>query len=181
MLIRLLLCLFLIFTPTHTLGQWVEGSVIGVPADNAKRPLALFVRWDGVGTIPNEPLPPNTWVTVDLTNGSKWCVNDDCTSYQPNIPADTKAIFLSGLLIITHPLTPGNVFTCDLWANFRAPGSTLPSGSYQIQTIEALGGSGVRSNAAIFVPVRDRKFELYWMSTPSCPALINLSLQAYVR
>lgn len=157
---------------------WLEGSVVGVPDDNAKRPVAVFARWDGVGTIPNISIPPNQWVTIDMANGSQWTVNGDAVTFQPNLPSDTKAVFLSGLLVITHP---GGSVTCDLWANFRKPGSSLPHDSYQMQTIEAIAGSGVRSNAAVWVPVADRKFEFYWHHTPGCPSLINLSLQAYVR
>lgn len=157
---------------------WVESSSFGVPLNNAKRPIGLLVRYDGVGTIPAISIPADTWVTVDLANGPNWYVNGDQTTFQPNLPEDTKAIFLSGLLIITHP---GGSVTCDLWANFRAPGSSLPYNSYQVQTIEAISGSGIRSNAAVWVPVVNRRFEVYWHYTPRCPSMINLSLQAYVR
>ena len=159
-------------------ADWEEASAIGVSADNAKRPIALFVRWDGVGTIPAISISKDTWVTIDLENGSQWCVSGDCITYQPNIPLDTKAIFLSGLLVITHP---GGSVTCDLWANFRAPGSPLPATSYQMQTIEATPGAGQRSNAAVWVSVTNKQFQFYWHYTPLCPSLINLSLQAYIR
>jgi hypothetical protein len=162
-------------------AQWRESSVIGIGADNAKRPLAVFVRWDGLGTVPNQAIPARQWVTIDLSNGPQWIVNGDDRTYQPNIPRDTVAVFLSGILVITHPSVPGQAVICDLTANFRAPGSSLPYDSYQMQTIEASAGNGVRSNAAVWVPVKDRKFEMYWSFTEGCPSLINLSLQAYLR
>lgn len=171
--------LLLVALSTSVQAQtWRESSVIGISGDNAKRPIALFVRHDGIGTIPAQSIPSGQWVTVDLTNDTRWCVNNDCFTYQPNLPIDTKAVFLSGLLVITHP---GGSVTCDLWANFRAPDSTLPEGSYQMQTIEATAGAGVRSNAAVWVPVKERKFDVYWSYTSGCSSLINLSLQAYVR
>ncbi len=157
---------------------WNEATIFGAPSDNAKRPIGVLVRYDGVGTLPAISIPPDTWVTIDLSNGPQWYYNGDQTTFQPNLPEDTKAVFLSGLLIITHP---GGVITCDLWANFRAPGSTLPYNSYQVQTLEAIAGSGVRSNAAVWVPVVNRQFQIYWHYTPGCPSMINLSLQAYVR
>jgi hypothetical protein len=161
-------------------AQWVEGQRIGVSNDNAKRPLAVFVRWDGAGTVPNRAIPARQWVTIDLTNGPQWIVNGDPETYQPNLPHDAKAIFLSGILVITHP-SDGRAVICDLTANFRAPGSNLPHDSYQMQTIEASSGNGMRSNAAVWVPVKDRQFEMYWSFTEGCPSLINLSLQAYLR
>lgn len=157
---------------------WNEATFFGAPSDNAKRPIGVLVRYDAAGTIPAISIPPDTWVIIDLANGPSWYVNGDKTTFQPNLPEDTKAIFLSGLLIITHP---GGTVTCDLWANFRAPGSSLQSGSYQMQTIEAVAGSGVRSNAAVWVPVVNRRFEFFWHYTAGCPSMVNLSLQAYVR
>lgn len=166
-------------------SMWLEGSAIGVPAGNAKRPIGIFVRYDASFTIPNVPLPPDTWHTIDLNNGPQWVVNNDPDTFQPNLPNDVKAVFLSGLLIISHPGYPTG--TVDLWANFRAPGDTLDAGSYQIQTIQAGPAAdqpvpGVRSNCAVWVPVKDKKFEFYWhYSPPGAPAMMNLSLQAYVH
>ena len=172
---KLLIALFLSILPIITsAGNWVEGSAIGVRDNNTKRPIGIFARYDGAGTIPYISIPADTWVTIDLGNTAIWPADD----MQPNLPTDTKAIFLSGILIITHP---GGSITCDVYANFRAPGDDLPGTSYQMQTIEAVAGSGIRSNAAVWVPVTDRKFEFYWHYTPGCPSLVNLSIQAYVR
>ncbi len=179
LIVALLLGGFLL--PAHS-AEWVEGSTIGVPWDNAKRPTAIFVTsLDPTASIPRIPIPPNQWVLIDLTNGPDWDVTEfggDNVRWQPDIPEDTIAVFLSGMLIITHP---GGIITCDLWANFRAPGGDLFEGSYQMQTIEAVAGSGSRSTASVMVPVVDRRFEFYWNHTQGCPSAINLSLQAYVR
>lgn len=180
--IRNILATFLLGFWATLAAAWSEGTIFGAPTDNAKIPIGLFVRYDGIGTVPDIAIPAGQWVTIDLADGPAWCRNGDCATYQPRLPQDVKAVFLSGLLIITYPsASPGGV--CDLWANFRAPGSDLPDGSYQIQTIEATGGAGQRSNAAVWVPVVDRKFEVFWYYTrsPLCPSLINLSIQAYIR
>jgi hypothetical protein len=158
---------------------WKEGGIIGIPSDNGKRPIGVFVSTEATSFIPAISIPTDQWVTIDLANGSAWYYGGDQTTFQPNVPADAKAVFLSGILFISHP--GGNVGTCNLWANFRVPGDMLPSGSYQMQTIEANSGAGSRTNAAVWVPVVDRKFEFYWSHTPGCPSGINLSLQAYVR
>lgn len=142
--------------------QWVESSIIGTHADNSKGPLAIFVSSESPDTLPSG-LVPNQWNTVTLSS----------------IPVDSKAVFLSGLLIITYPAVPIGI--CDLTATFRAPGSTLDPNNYQLQTLEAVYGSGVRSNAATWVPVINRQFEVFYRMTPGCPSLMNLSLQAYVR
>jgi hypothetical protein len=148
-------------------AQWVEGTRIGVNADNSKGPLAIYIggyyeAWRDEHAIPR-PMAPNVWHRITLDS----------------IPTDTKAVFLSGLLIITPP-TPLRVI-CDLRATFRAPGSTLHEDNYQLQTIEATELGGVRSNTATWVPVKDRTFEFFYRMTPGCASLINLSLQAYLR
>lgn len=155
-------------------GSWNEGSVIGIPTDNAKYPAQIIVGDTGT-QWPLISIPPNQWVTIDLSNGPQW---GSGPTWQPNIPQDVVGVFLSGLLIISHPNTG---FTCNLWANFRAPGSSLQGNAYQVQAVEATAGAGVRSNAAVWVPVVNRKFEIYWYHTPGCPSMLNLSVQAYVR
>lgn len=146
--------------------RWVEGTRIGVNADNSKWPLAIYIGgnfdgWDEKQAVPF-PMVPYKWHTVSV----------------PSVPHDTLAVFLSGLLIITHP---GSEATCSITATFRAPGSNWNEANYQMQTIEAHRGGGVRSNTASWVPVKNRQFEFYYTITPGCPSLINLSLQAYVR
>lgn len=162
--------------PRAPAAEWAEGTVLGVPVDNPKKPIALFLRYDAASPIPRPAIPPNQWVEVDLSNGPQWDVKDNGDpARQPDLPPDTLAVFLSGLMVITHP---GGVKICDLWAKFRAAGSGDQSG-YTMQAVATEGG--VRSGAATWVPVYDRRFEIYWSYTPGCPSLINLSLQGYVR
>jgi hypothetical protein len=164
---RSLIALLIVLAVSPLSAQWVEGSRLGVSADNSKGPLAIYIggdydAWNDAHAIPR-PMAPNMWHRITLDQ----------------IPADAKAVFLSGLLVITPP-TPLRVI-CDLRATFRAPGSTLHEDNYQMQTIEATELGGVRSNAAAWVPVKDRTFEFFYRMTPGCASLINLSLQAYLR
>lgn len=157
--------------------QWAECDVTGIPLGNAKNVGQIIVGTSGV-QWPLMAIPPSQWVTIDYSNGPQWGAIGG--PWQPNLPLDVKGIFLSGILIISHP---GNgVGTCNIIANFRAPGSSLAAGNYQMQTLEAGNLEGVRSNAAVWVPMVDRKIEFYWQATPTnAPAMLNLSMQAYIR
>lgn len=150
---------------------WIEADKIAVRNDNAKAPVCIFIN---TVNAPSTWTPPNVtadvWTTVDLA--------------PYGVPLDATAVFLSGILLISHGTDAG---TADVWANFRAPGDTLASGNYQMQTIEAAFGSGQRSNASVWVPVVNGKFEFFWHTnqTSAYPAGsavgMNLSLQAYTR
>jgi len=100
------------------------------------------------------------------------------------VPADVKAIYLSGLLIITHGTSQE---TCDIYTSFRALGNDTPSGFHSGQTIEAHIGGGQRSNTALWVPVTDGYIEFYWYRSTggnwptNCAYGVNLAIQAYVR
>lgn len=170
---RLLSFSLLLLFPLLVFSGWTETDTIGVRDDNSKRTKGIFVSTETSYSQPYGGIPANQWVTIDLSDPQLW----EAGTY-PNLPPDTKSVFLSGILIISHP---GGSVTCNLWANFRAPGDTLGYDSYQMQTIEATPGAGSRSTAAVWVPVVDRKFEFYWHYTPGCPSAINLSLQAYTR
>lgn len=152
---------------------WVEGALLGVRDNNSKRPVAIFMNTVAPASswVPRY-MQPNYWHTLDLTN-DPWLV-----------PLDAKAIFLSGIMIISHGTDQG---TADTWATFRAPGDDLPHDSYQIQAIEADVSAGQRSTCALWVPVKEGKVEFYWhhnqtSSYPQGSAVgMNLSLQAYIR
>lgn len=149
--------------------SWAEGTLItGYRTDNSKTPTAVFLNTytgDGVAQF-----PPDTWVTVD-------CV-------PLGIPVTAVAVFLCGLLIITHGLTDE---TADLWIAFRAPGDTLAPGNYTGQVIEAAVGNGQRTNLSTWIPLVGGKFQLYWhrSTTGAYPAnsayAINLAAQLYLR
>lgn len=183
---RQLLALFLgmLLLPCSHAAGWVEGSTIGVPLMGGRTP-NIFVC-EGCSPQPSflyqrprsPSLSPGQWHTIDLADGGHWRSNWDEEEHSPGLPFDTMAVFLSGLLIITHP---GSGVTCDLWAVFRAPGSGLVSAQYGFQAIAGVGTKGIRSGAGRWVPVQDRKVEFYWYHTPGCPSLVNLTINAYVR
>lgn len=168
---KYLLVLLLLAFPAYAENGWIEGGTVGVGAGNTKRPNAIFVRNDDTSSNPVGAYVTDTWHTIDLLGSNVY-------GQAINVPSDATAVFLGGLLIITHPATAA---TCDLWATFRAPGDGLPYDSYQIQALESVIGSGVRSPASLWVPVVNGKFQFYWHATAGCPSLINLSVQAYVR
>lgn len=171
---KLFSALLLAFSILANATQWSEGDTVGIPVGDAKNVGQIIVGSSGT-QWPIMSIPANQWVQIDFANGTQWGSGD---TWQPNLPTDTKGIFLSGLLIISHP---GGSVTCNLTVNFRAPGSSLNGASYQMQTIEATSGAGIRSNAAVWVPMVDRKIEIYWTYTSGCPSMLNLSTQAYVR
>lgn len=156
-----------------TAQQWIETTRLGVNPDNSKGPIAVYVGgnfagWSDAQAIPM-PMAPGQWHRVTLPS---------------SVPADVRAVFLSGLLIITHPSDANGVrlpIICNVTGTVRAPGSSLHEGNYQLQAITTATADGVRSNAATWVPVVDRTFEFFYTMTPGCPTLINLSLQAYTR
>ena len=161
----LFLILLLMGFSTPAAADWIEGSLIGVPLDNPKIPVAVFLNsYTGDGAQAGQ------WVEIDLT--------------EQGIPDDTLAVFLSGLLIITHGTT-GEL--CNLTVSFRAPGDDLSAANYLGQAIEAHNGGGQRSTFATWVPVFDRRFEFRWdrgtggQYPAHCAYAVNLSLQAYVR
>lgn len=172
---KLIICVVSMLVSVSAFGtSWNEGNTVGIPVGDAKNVGQIIVGSSGT-QWPLMSIPSGQWVQIDYANGPHWGSGD---TWQPNLPTDTKGIFLSGLLIISHP---GGAVTCNLTVNFRAPGSSLGGMSYQMQTIEATAGAGVRSNAAVWVPMVDRKIEIYWTYTAGCPSMLNLSLQAYVR
>lgn len=135
--------------------------------------------WGSTNTSPNWGSQSNQWILTDL---SPYGVPNDS---DPN--GSAKFAFLSGMLIITHG---SNAETANVTFTARIPGDTAGSDATQYlgQTLESQIGSGQRSNAAMWVPVKDGKIE--WMyQTPSEPALypaysayaVNFTLQCWGR
>lgn len=154
-----------LFLSLSSHAQWVEGSTIGVRADNTKTPVAIFINsYTGYG--PEE---------------AKW---HRLTLAESGIPLDAKSVFLSGQLIITHGNNPG---VCDLNVSFRAPGDAMVSAASIGQTIETQVGGGQRSNMATWVPVKNGEIEFYWWRNTTgnwpanCAYGVNLIAQAYLR
>jgi hypothetical protein len=158
--------LVVVLTRPAEAQQWIESTTIGTMPYSSKGPFAVLVARDLVGWNDDWNVPfglqPDTWNTIDLP-----------------VPPDTNAAFLAGLLVITHP-TYWDVI-CEIRGTFRAPGSNSHEDNYQIQTLEAHRGGGVRSTVALWVPVSGQQTQFFFRATPGCPSLINLSLQAYVR
>ena len=153
---------------TEASGQgWTEGLVMGVREDDAGVTV-IFLNTYGQP----DGLAPGIWHGIDVT--------------ALGVPRDAIAVFISGLLIISHGWTPE---TCSLTMAFRAPGSQTLAGNYIFQTIEAAIFGGQRSNAAAMIPVKNGKFEMNWsQSSPTdkmwpevCSYGVNLRASAYVR
>ena len=121
---------------------------------------------------PNWGLQAGSWHLTDLT--------------PYGVPTDAKFAFLSGMLVISHGTTQE---TANVTITFRIPGDTTADQiQYLGQTLEAETGGGQRSNAAMWVPVKDGKIEWLYTTAP-IPALypvysayaVNFTLQCWGR
>lgn len=144
-------------------SNWVSGN-IHVPLDSARIRTAVFVN-----SYTYAGPPAGQWTTIDATD--------------IGVPSSAKAVFLGGILIITHGT---NYATCSLTLTMRNAGSMLLSGNYQAQSVEAHVGGGQRSTMAQWVPLNRGKFEIYWSRSTAgqwpldCAYGMNLTVQAYV-
>jgi hypothetical protein len=154
---------------------WVEGSKIGVLTDNPESYPAIFVN-----SVTPETTPlAGEWISLNVT--------------QFGIPADAKAVFIGGILIITHGR---KTQLCDLTVTFAKPASSSATGNYIFQAIEGETEGGQRSTAGAWVPVVDGVIDWQWGrgdvqtqypkgaigSYPAeCSYGISLSVQAYIR
>lgn len=145
---------------------FVEGTTLGVVAHSPKQVQAIFLNshtGEGMATFPEDE-----WATVDVSHV---------------IPAEATAVYLSGLLIITHGTVEG---VCDLTLAYRNHGET-DEYSYSAQTIEAAVNAGKRTPHSIWIPVRDGRFQIKWHRSTTgswpehCAYGINLNLVAYLR
>lgn len=150
------------------MGSFIEGSILGVPAGGPSswmKPAIFFNTYSGEGMT---LFPSGSWITVDVSH---------------LVPHGAKAVFLSGILIITHGTLPG---TADLTAAFRSVGETTDY-AYVFQAIEAHLGGGQRSTAGTWVALENGKFEFKWMRNTvepypaGCAYLMNLRVTAYIR
>ena len=155
--------------------SWVEGSKIGVLTDNPESYSAIFVNSANSDTTP----PAGEWIPLKLT--------------QFGIPADAKAVFIGGILIITHGR---KTQLCNLTVTFAKLGSTSATGNYIFQAAEGQTEGGQRSTAGAWVPVVDGVTVWQWARgdvktqypkgaigpyPAECSYGINLSVQAYIR
>lgn len=181
---KIVLIIVLMLSMPVIADGWIEGSTIAIRAGNTKYPSAIFLNtYTGTGIVQprclvggeyagycQPAIPPDTWTRIDLQD--------------LGLPFGTAGVFLSGILIITHGKTPE---TCNLTVSFRAPGDDLPLNAYSGQTLEAVMGSGSRTNMAVWVPTVNEAIEFAWHRSTSddypthCAYAVNLSLQAYIR
>lgn len=151
--------------------HWTRMSEFYVRSDAAVTRGDIFVNTHTGKHLP-EACAAGKWCTVEV---SKF-----------GLPADVKAVFLVGLLIITHGET---VETADLTIAFRAySAEDIPTDQGYIgQSTETTPAGGVRSPMATWAPVRDGKFQFkYGKSTEGdWPAHssygVNLTIQAWAR
>ena len=142
--------------------MWNEGNIIGINANTSKEHAGVFVstvypqyQYNGNGT----------WSEIDISN---------------LVPVDTKAIFLTGILLITHS---GSAGIADFRVHFKKSGAYTYPGDYIGQTVEAHPGGGQRTNFSSWVPVENQKFMFYWYGVPLSGVHYgtNLTIQAYIR
>lgn len=130
---------------------------------NSATGLGITTPWDG------KTFARGAWTSVDVSQ---------------HIPTDANAVFLQGILIITHGM---NNEVADLQISLRAPSSNLSMGNYIGQVVEPHLGGSQRSPFASWVPVENGRFHFGWF-TPTYgphPAWssygVNLVIQAFTR
>ena len=166
---KLLACLVaapLVLAGCQTPDGFVEGARLGIVAQSPVQFSVIFVNsHTGEGL---KKFPENEWATVDVSG---------------IVPRETKAVYLSGLLIITHGTVPE---VCDLTLAYRNYGDGADH-TYVAQIISAEPNGGQRTPHSIWIPVRAGNFEIKWRRSTSgewpehCAYGINLHLVAYVR
>ena len=166
---KLLACLVaapLLLVGCQTPDGFVEGTRLGIVARSPVQFPVIFVNsHTGEGL---KKFPENEWATVDVSG---------------IIPPATKAVYLSGLLIITHGKASE---VCDLTLAYRnyEDGTDY---TYVAQTIATELNGGQRTPHSIWIPVREGNFEMKWRRSTvgdwpeHCAYGINLNLVAYLR
>ena len=108
-------------------------------------PTVVFAGDTTSGGPPN--YAPGMWHTIDL---------------KPlGVSADATFAEINGFLIITD-VDPD---IDNLTATFRAPGSTLHEGNYQMQAISVFSGDGARQVQSVTVALVNGCFQFYWQKT----------------
>lgn len=145
---------------------FVEGTTVGIVMHSPTTlPVVFFNSYTGEGLA---AFPENEWTTVDVTRV---------------VPDGAKAIYLSGLLIVTHGTLEE---TCDLTLAYRDQGETVDY-PYIAQTVETVVSGGARTPHSIWIAVHDGKFQIKWRRSTTgnwpenCAYGINLNLVGYLR
>lgn len=167
MIRRLIAAALLACACSPALAAFVEGTITGVP---------LYGPWAGgsfifLNTATGTGPVWKQWHTYDVTTRG--------------VPVDAKAVYISGILIITHGAATQ---ICDLSVTFQAPGAGYNGPSdYILQTTEANIGGGQRQTFGVWVPVVNGQFQMWWNRSTygawpaECSYGLNVALQAYVR
>lgn len=150
------------------LAAWTPSETFSTATDNPKAPVVIFLNtYTGYNA---DIFKQGEWATVDL---------------KPyGVPADAKAAFLSGILIVTG----GG----DIMLAFRGMGDTLDCANYLGQALEWESSGGIRSTQATVVPLNNGQFQVCFkgLSYPDVkPPVVNtvpsygmsLSLQGFWR
>lgn len=153
---------------------YIEGQIIGVPYHSpSQNPPVVFLNDIDA---PSTTFPAGQWVTVEV----------------PDIPEDTKAVSLVGVMMITSgslqvagdfpQQQPNMTLRVRRWV-----GPTIPySPDYVGQVVEARFG-GVRTNFSSWCAVENRKFEIFWTRNTPYPHPgyaaygLKIYIDAYMR
>lgn len=123
------------------IASWILGTAISVvsPSISLAPQVVFFNSYTGVGPKVNE------WQTVNLAD---------------ILPNNTKAVHVTGLLLITH----GNTHQiADLRIYFRCDESYDPTGSYKQQVIETDINGGQRSPMSAWICLDNNlSFQYKW-------------------
>ena len=143
---KLLLTLLLILLPTQAFAQWQQLTETHCIDDNNVIP-AIENNYGYINTHTGYGPYINTWMEVDTTIYG--------------VPADAKAVFLIGRLIITGGSASQSP---NMTVLFAKPSSTISQSVYQIQAT----GKGVRQPFSTWVPLENGKYKFLW-NTPGNP------------
>jgi len=157
--------LYLAFTIPAWVYDYNEAGSVGFVAHSPGQHPVIIVN---TASNLSPEITPGDWHTIDLST---------------DLPADTQAVFLSGILIITHGSTPE---VCNMYISLREGGGqygTDPTGQVVKQSI----GDGARQNYFELVPVNDGKIDLLWSRSTEgewpehCSYGFNFKLVGYLR
>lgn len=148
-------------------NDYREGSTIGT-VEHGPRQNNLAIYFNTNDALTLQTMSESQWHIVDVS---------------AMVPPDTQAVFVNGLLVLTHGAAPGN---CDMQLFFRRLGET-----YEPNYIGQITAGGVqetpRQTIFTIVPVEAGKFEFKWIrNTPGtwpeqCSYGVHLGVVGYVR
>lgn len=148
-------------------NDYREGAIVGV-VEHGPRQNNLAIYFNTNDTTTLAAMAENVWHVVDVS---------------AIVPSGTQAVFINGILVLTHGAAPGN---CDMQIFFRRFGEVFePNYIGQITA----GGLQETPRQPFFtiVPVEVGKFEFKWIRNTSgtwpeqCSYGLHLGVVGYVR